>query len=89
MSNATLQSAIPVLPVADVPKAVAFSRDRLGFTPLFEYGPYAGVGRGPIEVHLDGAAPGQSPVACPFNVTGGTKGAGGATTSTPNSRSRR
>lgn len=49
-----LEAAIPVLPVRDVPKAVAFYRERLGFTPLFELGAYAGVRRGPIELHLDG-----------------------------------
>src|SRR5262245_24672620 len=58
-----LEAAIPVIPVADVPKAVAFYRDRLGFTPLFEYGPYAGVKRGPIELHLNGhGSPGPVPV---------------------------
>jgi uncharacterized glyoxalase superfamily protein PhnB len=64
-----LEAAIPVLPVADVPKAVAFYRDRLGFTPLFEYGPYAGVRRGPIEFHLNGhGAPG--PAAARIAVRG-------------------
>ena len=53
MPDIDLIAAIPVLNVADVPKAVAFYRDRLGFTPLFEFGPYAGVQLGSIEIHLD------------------------------------
>ncbi len=64
-----LEAAIPVLPVADVPKAVAFYRDRLGFTPLFEYGPYAGVRRGPIELHLNGH-PAAGPFAARIAVRG-------------------
>lgn len=69
MSEARLESAIPVLPVKDVPNAVAFYRERLGFAPRFEYGPYAGVARGPIEVHLDGGAP-PSPIRVRFAVSG-------------------
>ena len=65
----SLEAAIPVLPVADVPKAVAFYRDRLGFTKLFDLGPYAGIRRGPIEIHLNGhGAPG--PVAMRVAVRG-------------------
>jgi catechol 2,3-dioxygenase-like lactoylglutathione lyase family enzyme len=48
--NARLKSAIPVLPARDVPQAVAFYQKRLGFSPLFEYGPYAGVARGPTSL---------------------------------------
>jgi uncharacterized glyoxalase superfamily protein PhnB len=70
MSEPRLESAIPVLPVHDVPKAVAFYRERLGFAPRFEYGPYAGIARGPIEIHLDGSAPPAGPVSARFAVTG-------------------
>ena len=70
MSSVRLEAAIPVLPVRDVPKAVAFYRDRLGFERRFEYGPYAGVGRGPIEIHLDGSAPVAAPVTCRISVVG-------------------
>jgi uncharacterized glyoxalase superfamily protein PhnB len=70
MSKPVLESAIPVLPVSDVPKAVAFYRERLGFAPRFEYGPYAGVGRGTIEVHLDGSARSAAPISARFAVTG-------------------
>ena len=65
-----LETAIPVLPVRDVPKAVAFYREKLGFVPLFEYGPYAGVKRGPIEVHLDGHGNPASPVTARIAVRG-------------------
>ncbi len=54
----------------DVQKAIAFYRDRLGFEPRFEYGPCAGVGRGPIEVHLDGSAPALAPVTFRIAVSG-------------------
>ena len=33
-------------------KSVAFYRDQLGFTPIFEFGPYAGVKWGPISPDL-------------------------------------
>jgi catechol 2,3-dioxygenase-like lactoylglutathione lyase family enzyme len=65
-----LENAIPVLPVRDVPKAVAFYRERLGFAPLFEYGPYAGVKRGPIEFHLNGYGTPAAPVAARIEVRG-------------------
>jgi len=52
-----------------LPKAVAFYRERLGFEPRFEYGPYAGVARGPIEIHLDGSAAGAGSVTCKSRIT--------------------
>jgi catechol 2,3-dioxygenase-like lactoylglutathione lyase family enzyme len=70
MPAPSLESAIPVLPVQDVPKAVAFYRERLGFEPRFELGPYAGVGRGAVEVHLDGSAPPSARVTARFAVAG-------------------
>ena len=42
MPGIDLIASIPVLNVADVPKAVTFYRDRLRFTPSCEFGPYAG-----------------------------------------------
>lgn len=70
MTAPRLESAIPVLPVRDVPKAVAFYRDRLGFAPRFDMGNYAGVARGPIEIHLDGSAPVAAPVTCRIALSG-------------------
>ncbi len=72
MSNIELASAVPVLPVQDIQKSVAFYRDQLGFTPAFEFGPYAGVQRGNIEIHLDGGQPNPyaGPACCRINVTG-------------------
>ena len=49
-------TAVPVIPADDTAKAIAFYRDQLGFTLAFEQGEYAGVTRGPIELHLDGAS---------------------------------
>jgi catechol 2,3-dioxygenase-like lactoylglutathione lyase family enzyme len=70
MSDVQLISAIPVLPVADLSKALAFYRDRLGFTPAFEYGPYGGVTRGPIEIHLNGHGPHKDIALCRVMVRG-------------------
>ena len=47
-----LERAIPLLPTRSIAEAVAFYRDRLGFQPLFELADYAGVGRGPVEIHF-------------------------------------
>jgi len=69
MSKARLEATVAVLPVSDVPKSIAFYADRLGFRRLFEYGPYGGVGRGPIELHLDGSAPPAAPVSVRFTVS--------------------
>lgn len=49
-----LTATVPVLPVRDLPAAVALYRDDLGFTVAFEQGPYAGVVRDGVELHLDG-----------------------------------
>jgi uncharacterized glyoxalase superfamily protein PhnB len=46
--------SIPVVPVAPYADGVAFYRDVLGFTVLFEQGDYAGVRRDDIELHLNG-----------------------------------
>ena len=65
-----LKHAIAVLPVKDVKAAVAFYKDKLGFVQAFEQGDYAGIMRGPIEIHLDGYAKGQTPVRMRINLSG-------------------
>lgn len=50
-----LREANPVLPVGDMAEALAFWEGRLGFSASFRYGDpptYAGVRRGPVELHL-------------------------------------
>jgi catechol 2,3-dioxygenase-like lactoylglutathione lyase family enzyme len=54
-----LASATPVIPVLDAAKAIRFYTERLGFTLAFEQGPYAGVVRDGVEVHLDGSGVGN------------------------------
>jgi catechol 2,3-dioxygenase-like lactoylglutathione lyase family enzyme len=49
-----LTGATPVLPVKDPTAAVAFYTGTLGFTLAFEQGPYAGVVRDGVLLHLDG-----------------------------------
>lgn len=72
MSDFELKSAVPVLPVDDVAKAVDFYTNRLGFTKAFEFGPYAGVQRGGVMIHLDGveAAVFPGPTCCRVDVEG-------------------
>jgi uncharacterized glyoxalase superfamily protein PhnB len=70
MAKIELQTAVPVLPVKDLKAALSFYSDKLGFQQLFEQGPYAGVGRGPIEIHLDAATAGATPVTFRINMTG-------------------
>jgi len=70
MSPSRIEAAIPVLPVRDVSKSLAFYAERLGFERLFEYGPYAGIARGPIELHLDGDTPPAGPISVRFAVSG-------------------
>ena len=68
MSDSNLLGAIPVLPVRDIEESISFYRDRLGFASSFKYGPYAGVTREAIEIHLsveDAAA-----VTCRVGVRG-------------------
>jgi catechol 2,3-dioxygenase-like lactoylglutathione lyase family enzyme len=48
----TLAQTIPAMPVRDMPAAVAFYRDRLGFEVLHHDGGYAVLGRGDAVVHL-------------------------------------
>ena len=71
MSESRLQVAIPVLPVEDVPKSLDFYRERLGFEVAFEWGPYAGVRRGPVEIHLSGeSSEPAAPVSARIDVEG-------------------
>jgi catechol 2,3-dioxygenase-like lactoylglutathione lyase family enzyme len=65
-----LKGAAPVLPVKDVPAAVAFYKDELGFAQAFDMGNYAGIVRGPIEFHLDGSGWGGGPVSARINLAG-------------------
>jgi catechol 2,3-dioxygenase-like lactoylglutathione lyase family enzyme len=66
-----LTSAIPVIPVRDVPAAVAFYRDVLGFLPAFEIEGYAVIVRAPIELHLEGSAEWPRPqTTCRVNLAG-------------------
>ncbi len=72
MGDIELIATIPVLNVTDVGKSVAFYRDRLGFAPTFEVGPYAGVQRGALEIHLDAGRHEFSarPGCCRFHIRG-------------------
>jgi catechol 2,3-dioxygenase-like lactoylglutathione lyase family enzyme len=56
MSDIEFTSAIPVLPTRDVPAAIAFFREKLGFELRFEMERYAIVIRGAAEFHLNGYA---------------------------------
>ena len=62
------KSAVPVLPARDVKAAVAFYRDKLGFTQYFDMGNYAGIGRGGAEFHLYETQ--DKPVIARINVEG-------------------
>ena len=57
-SEGTLDYVAPVLRVADLARSLAFYRDRLGFTPEWEYeGFYACVVRDGCRLHLNCAPP--------------------------------
>ena len=68
--SSRIRSAELVLPCAHLTDTLAFFTERLGFRSLFEYGPYAGVGRGAVELHLDGAAGAATPVTARIAVAG-------------------
>jgi catechol 2,3-dioxygenase-like lactoylglutathione lyase family enzyme len=71
MANVEMVRALPVLPVSDAKAASTFYRERLGFEVLFDMGDYVGVGRGPIEIHLDGSAGRPAfGVSCRIDVRG-------------------
>jgi uncharacterized glyoxalase superfamily protein PhnB len=66
-----LRTAVPVVPVTDATDAIAFYRDRLGFTVAFEQGEYAGVTRDGVELHLDGVVnAGAGKVTCRIETVG-------------------
>jgi len=48
----TLLSATPALPVRDVPKAVAFYEEKLGFAAVHVEGGFAVLRRDEVEIHL-------------------------------------
>src|SRR5262245_33881705 len=56
MADVEFTNAIPVLPTRDVPAAIAFYRENLGFDLMFEMDRYAIVTRGAAEFHLNGYA---------------------------------
>lgn len=49
---ANLLSATPALPVRDVPRAVAFYQEKLGFAAAYVDGGFAVVRRDEVEIHL-------------------------------------
>lgn len=74
-----LLAAIPALPVRDVPTAVSYYRDRLGFEPRHVDAGFAIVRRDEVEIHLwaanDADRPGAEPslagsASCRVRVTG-------------------
>jgi catechol 2,3-dioxygenase-like lactoylglutathione lyase family enzyme len=48
----TFQAATPALPVRDVPRAVSFYRERLGFEPLHEDPDFSVLRRDDVEIIL-------------------------------------
>jgi uncharacterized glyoxalase superfamily protein PhnB len=56
MSQFEAIAAVPVVNVDDIGKALAFYVEQLGFTKVFEFGPYAGVQMGAAMVHLNGGS---------------------------------
>jgi catechol 2,3-dioxygenase-like lactoylglutathione lyase family enzyme len=54
-TEATLQSAIPVLPTGDLPASLRWWTEVCGFSEVFRHGDppaYAGIARGPVRLHL-------------------------------------
>lgn len=47
-----LTRAVPVLPCADIARAVEFYAERLGFAPAFRFESHASVLRDGVEIHL-------------------------------------
>jgi hypothetical protein len=72
MASVEILSAIPVLPALDLEKTIAFYRDKLSFGLAFQYGDYAGLQYGPVEIHFwhceDPAIPAVT--SCRINVRG-------------------
>ena len=70
MADIELSRALPVLPVDEIKGATAFYRDVLAFELAFDMGDYAGVSRGPVELHLDATAPVTGPVSASIDTIG-------------------
>ena len=51
-SRVEFRSAIPKHAAGDIPRAVQFYEEALGFARLFVLDDYAAVARGPVEIHL-------------------------------------
>ena len=51
-----LTRAVPMLPCADIARAVEFYAERLGFAPAFRFESHASVIRDEVEIHLQRAA---------------------------------
>ena len=72
MTAIEFNSAVPVLPVLDLAKSVTFYEEKLGFSLAFQYPNYAGVQRGPVQVHFwlcdDPAIPKMT--SCRINLRG-------------------
>ena len=66
------KSAIPKQAAGDIPKAVEFYERKLGFARMFVLDDYAGVARGPVEIHLWRCADKHiaENTACRVNVEG-------------------
>ncbi|MBM4194208.1 MAG: VOC family protein [Gemmatimonadetes bacterium] len=75
MGSPYFTRGIPMLPVADVRRAIEFYVDVLGFRLGFNAGTYGGVRRDAIEIHFtrgDAGEPGSAPVersGCRVEVT--------------------
>jgi catechol 2,3-dioxygenase-like lactoylglutathione lyase family enzyme len=52
MASIEFRAAVPVLPALDIEASVSFYQEKLGFTVAFRYPDYAGVQRGPVQIHF-------------------------------------
>ena len=72
MADIEFNSAVPVLPSLDIEASVSFYKESLGFSLAFQYPDYAGVQRGPVQVHFwrceDPAIPKMT--SCRINLRG-------------------
>lgn len=72
MADVDFSSAIPVLPSLDIDASVSFYKEKLGFSLAFQYPDYAGVQRGPVQIHFwrcqDPAIPKMT--SCRINLRG-------------------
>jgi catechol 2,3-dioxygenase-like lactoylglutathione lyase family enzyme len=75
MTDVQLLATVPVLAVSNLPRALAFYREQLGFETEFDMQPqfpYAGVSRGELRLHLDGGSHEFThiPTHCRFHIRG-------------------